>query len=116
MITRRIGIRNTVKNQFSFITNQQHNRKEKNMDEIFNNQESDGLEPDDILSSLLTDDNSDDMIELTIHYRKIATPFFLQELSAQTETDDFTSFQAFVSRATCLNDFDMDWVRGGHQG
>lgn len=86
------------------------------MDEVFEYQESDGLEPDDLLSDLLTDDNSDDMIELTIHYRKIATPFFLQELSAQTETDDFTSFQAFVSRATCLNDFDMDWVRGGHQG
>ena len=85
------------------------------MDTINQQIESDGLEPDDLLSDLLTDDNSDDMIELTIHYRKIATPFFLQELSAQTETSDFASFQAFVSRATSLNDFDMDWVRGGHQ-
>ena len=85
------------------------------MDTIEQQIESDGLEPDDLLSDLLTDENSDDMIELTIHYRKIATPFFLQELSAQTETSDFTSFQAFVSRATSLNDFDMDWVRGGHQ-
>ena len=85
------------------------------MDTINQQIESDGLETDDLLSDLLTDDNSDDMIELTIHYRKIATPFFLQELSAQTETSDFTSFQAFVSRATSLNDFDMDWVRGGHQ-
>ena len=85
------------------------------MDTINQQIESDGLEPDDLLSDLLTDDNSDDMIELTIHYRKIATPFFVQELSAQTETSDFTSFQAFVSRATSLNDFDMDWVRGGHQ-
>ena len=85
------------------------------MDTIDQQIESDGLEPDDLLSDLLTDDNSDDMIELTIHYRKIATPFFLQELSAQTETSDFTSFQAFVSRATSLNDFDMNWVRGGNQ-
>ena len=85
------------------------------MDTINQQIESDGLEPDDLLSDLLTDDNSDDMIELTIHYRKIATPFFLQELSAQTETSDFTSFQAFVSRATSLNDFDMNWVRGGNQ-
>ena len=86
------------------------------MDTIDQQIESDGLEPDDLLSDLLTDDNSDDMIELTIHYRKIATPFFLQELSTQTDTNDFTSFQTFVSRATSLNDFDMDWVRGGHQG
>ena len=85
------------------------------MDTINQQIESDGLEPDDLLSDLLTDENSDDMIELTIHYRKIATPFFVQELSAQTDGANFASFQAFVSRATSLNDFDMNWVRGGNQ-
>lgn len=85
------------------------------MSEMSQQLDSDGYEPDDCFSDLLTDENSDDMIELTIHYRKIASPFFIQELASATPDTDFSSFQAFVSRATSLNDFDMDWVRGGHQ-